>query len=927
MMPTEKPGTATPKLSKTGQSLFSKLSAHKGAADDVRPETLKLLKSHLSTSVFEVQREFETGEISGVDTAAAIAVCHDDMMCALFKYAEQELFPAKDPNVHCQIAICAVGGYGRGEMAPFSDLDLLFLYDNKKDAERGDLITQFILYVLWDMGLKVGHATRTPEQSIALARQDETVLTAMLDLRLLAGAPEPATQLVQYLRKERTGAKRRAYITAKLGSRDARHQREGDSRYVIEPNIKEGKGGLRDLHELYWISRFIYGGNPTTLDAPIKPHGVEAYLRLGLLDKQAAKRFTDAAEFLWRSRIHLHFLAERALEVLSFDRQDAMAVRMGYGHEFPEERVEAFMRDYFTTTREVGALTRIACAKLEGQTALLLPQGLDRFLPMSRRGLKTPGFVLDHGRLDFASPRTVKKNPFLILDLFRVAGQKNLDIHPDAFAVLLSNIHLIDDDFRKHPDAFAIFENILLTAKAPGAVLKNMNEAGVLGAYLPEFGEIVGRTQFNMHHAYTVDDHTLSLVRFLHDIESDVFEREHPISTGFMKDWDDRLRRIVYMACLLHDVGKGQGDQCIEGAALSRDACRRVGLPEADVETVSWLVRNHLEMSETAQRRDISDPATVEAFANTVGSVTRLQMLTALTCVDIRAVGPGIWNDWKGELLRQLYASTVQHLMGEFSDDKAGAFDEFLDQLQENTSPEISAASEPVFKALSPSYWNNFDREDQFRHAAFFSEAADAGAKHYVATRLNRPVDITELWVLTEDRAHLFADLTGAIAASGASITGAHLHTGEDTLVFNVFYLQNPEGLAFGRKNPNRRDSLEAITAEAAQGKISTFKLPDAIPSRRAAAIPIRPRVSVDPIDDGNSLIEVVGRDRPGLLFNLAQIFNDHALSVRSAHIEVLGPKAIDAFYVSHAPGVDLKNSSLPGDLLATLKTRNKSAA
>lgn len=915
------------KLSTSAHDLFTTLSSRTGDIQNVRENVLELLKTHLVSTKREVQKKFEAGEISGIDTAAALAICHDDMLCGLFAYTDQILLPSAQPEAAADIAICAVGGYGRGEMAPFSDLDLLFL-NTGKNTDRGDQVTEFILYILWDLGLKVGHATRSPDQCINLARQDETVLTAMLDLRLLAGSADLATQLVLLLRKERTGAKTRAFISAKLGSRDARHQREGDSRYVIEPNIKEGKGGLRDLHELYWISRFIYGGKKTNADAPIKPHGVAAYLKLGLLDAAAAERFTEAAEFLWRSRMHLHFLAERALEVLSFDRQDAMAVRMGYEHAYPEERVEAFMRDYFTTTREVGALTRIACAKLEGQSSLLLPQGLDRFLPTSRRGLKEPGFVLDHGRLDFSSTRALKKNPFLILDLFRVAGARNLDIHPDAFATLLQNMDLIDDDFRSHPDAFAIFEDILLRTQAPGAVLKNMNEAGVLGAYLPEFGEIVGRTQFNMHHAYTVDDHTLSLVRYLHDIESGEFEREHPVSTHFMKSWDDRLRRIVYLACLFHDVGKGQGDQCIEGAALSRDACRRLGLPDADIETVSWLVRNHLEMSETAQRRDISDPGTVEVFALTVGSVTRLQMLTALTSVDIRAVGPGIWNDWKGELMRQLYESTRQHLMGEQDEaEEEGVIDAFLEELRTSTSKEIASASEPIFKEISDSYWNNFTREEQLLHAAFFKEASDKKAQHYVATRLNRSIDITELWVLTRDRKHLFADHTGAIAFCGASITGAHLHSGDNDLVFNVFYIQNPEGLAFGRKNPSRRKRLEAVTLEATQGLIQQFNLPAAIPSRRAEAIPIRPRISIDKTDEHNAMLEITGRDRPGLLYNLSKVLIAHNLSVRSAHIEVLGPKAIDVFYVSATPEKPLRDQTLTDDLLAVLKTKELSPA
>ena len=783
------------------------------------------------------------------------------------------------------MSICAVGGYGRGEMAPFSDLDLLFLCPGKKLSGRCKDITEYVLYMLWDLGLKVGHASRNAQQCIALARKDETVLTALLDLRLLTGAPEAATNLVNLLRKERTRAKERSFVAAKLAARDARHTREGNSRYVIEPNIKEGKGGLRDLHELYWIARFIYGAKKAGTSAPIAPHGVAAYLKLGLLDKNAAARFTQAAEFLWRARHHLHYLAGRATETLSFDRQAALARRMGYTDGGREDRVAAFMHTYFMTSREVGALTRIACAKLEGQSALLLPQGLYRFLPASRRGLKEPGFVLEHGRLNFTSAAVPRKKPLAILHLFRIAGARNLDIHPDAFAGLRKNIDRIDDKFRESNEASDVFLDILMNSKAPGAILLTMNEAGVLGAFLPEFGAIVARTQFNMHHAYTVDDHTISLIRFLHDIEKGKLTREHPLISDFIQTWEPRIRRCVYLACLFHDVGKSEGDQCEDGARMAQAATRRLGLPETDIDTISWLVRNHLEMSEIAQRRDISDAATVEAFALKVGSVTRLQMLAALTVVDIRAVGPGIWNDWKGELLRQLYTATSQCLMGEDAEDS------------EDVS-EIDALIAQLPKAAK-------------------SEA------HYVHIKLDRSKDITELFVLTRDRDSLFAGLTGAIAACGASVVGARLLTDNDGRVFNIFYLQNTEGLAFGRKNKARLKELEAATLKAAKGKTREYKMPQRLSSRRADAIPIRPRVSILPGDGDLAIIEVEGRDRAGLLYALAQTLGTHGLSVRSAHIENAGPRAIDVFYVS---GALSKQSALKKDLLSVLAPSERAA-
>ena len=651
-------------LSPPAHTVFKELCALKDIHNTAH--VLRTTQQALTRWKSTLRVQFETAQRSGIDTATAMAELHDDILKALFAFTITQIFPLESSknNGLNQISLCAVGGYGRGEMAPFSDLDLLFLTPSKTPSGREKNIVKYFLYILWDLGLKIGHAIRSPEHSIVLARNDETILSSLLDLRWLAGARTPASQLVTLLRKERTRAKIRNYISTKLSARDVRHAREGNSRYVIEPNIKEGKGGLRDLHELYWISRFVYGKkNHTKTDVPVKPHGVIAYIRHDLLSEKDAKRFTNAAEFLWQVRHHLHYIAGRASESLSFDRQDALAKRMGYTQDRPEARVEDFMRTYFMTTKEVGALTRIACAKLESQSAILLPQGLDRFLPTSRRGLKEPGFVLDHGRLTFTNAKILKKKPLLILRLFQIAGTRNLDIHPDGFAILSQNTSLIDEGFRSDPEAAKIFIEILLDSKAPGAVLKTMNEAGVLGAYLPEFGTIVARTQFNMHHAYTVDDHTISLIRILHDIEVGNLEREHPLASGFLKDLARRHRKCLYLACLLHDVGKSEGDQCLDGARMARRATLRMGLSDSDSDTVSWLVRNHLEMSETAQRRDTTDPATIERFARIVGSIARLQMLTALTIVDIKAVGPGIWNDWKGALMRQLYAGARQCLL------------------------------------------------------------------------------------------------------------------------------------------------------------------------------------------------------------------------------------------------------------------------
>lgn len=909
---------AAPDTSVDTQDLVSRLDAIAKDGTKVREKALAALKETRVEALNSVRLSFEAGRYGGLEAARAIAAIHDDLITALFDFTTTHIIHVANPTSGEHMAVCAVGGYGRGEMAPGSDVDLLFLLADNKGSPYTEQVTEYMLYMLWDMGLKVGHATRSTEQCIKLAKTDQTILTTLLDLRYLCGEEDMALALFTRFRKDITKGKGRDFIATKLEERDARHAREGNSRYVIEPNVKEGKGGLRDLHVLYWIARFL------DRDGRIRDaQRAEDYVELGLFDEAAAQRFVRAADFLWRTRLYLHFTAGRATETLSFDHQTVLSRKMGYAAGPIEEAVEKFMREYFTNAREVGALTRIACAKLEAEKSLRLPKGLDALLPNSRRKLKEEDFILDHGRLMFRDPMTLREKPALIMELFEIAGRRNLDIHPDALSAVDFRRNLIDNNFRRDPHVSKLFQRILLGSKAPYATLKIMNEAGVLGRYLLEFGGIVARTQFNMHHAYTVDEHTLRLVNYLHDLESGNLADENPMVTDIVKEFDERRRRILYMTCLLHDTGKGVGDQCIEGARLSRRACRRIGLENSEIDSISWLVRRHLDMSDTAQRRDISDPETIAEFARLVGSLPRLKMLAVLTVVDIRAVGPGIWNDWKGVLLRNLYKATAAYLEGRDDLEPAAKAAAAREQLWERLPGNMAARVTPIADDLEQAYWLGFNMESLVRHARFFDNALEAGDDTAVRTRLDKPRDITELWILTRDRPGLFADLTLAISAAGAQIIGAKLHTGQNGRVMNVFYLQNVEGLAYGRVNSKLLVDLRKDTKAVALGQVADISISSPTLSRRAAAIPVKPSVKILDTASGNiSIIEIEGRDRPGLLNALANCLRDAGLDVLSAHVEVVGTRAIDAFYViplANHKMTDTERHQISDDLLDIL--------
>ncbi|MGB6228779.1 MAG: [protein-PII] uridylyltransferase, partial [Litorimonas sp.] len=736
-----------------------------------RAAVLAVLRDRLDGAMDHAREMFRRGRLDGLETARMIAAIHDAVVTAIWDHALDHEVQADNPTESERVALCAVGGYGRAEMAPFSDLDLLFLSNDKKTAPHVERLTEYVLYMLWDLGLKVGHAVRTVDQSIRLAKEDQTILTALLDLRFLAGDEALADALYTRFRRDVTKGSGRAYIAGKLSERDERHAREGNSRYVIEPNIKEGKGGLRDLHVLYWIARFLDSDGQL-----VDPQASDDYVGMGLFDAAAAQRFQRAADFLWRARHNLHWMSGRATESLSFDRQVELCRLMGHASGPVEVAVERFMREYFTNAKQVGALTRIACAKLEESRAIKIPN-LFALMPGSRRDLKNPNLKLTTGRLNFRDPLQIKSDPSVILQLFETAGRRNVDIHPDAMSAIDFRRNLIDADFRRDPAHAELFLRMLDTAKAPAATLRLMNEAGVLGRYLPEFGGIVARTQFNMHHAYTVDEHTLRLVDAADDLIKGRHADDMPLPSQVAADLSKEERRILMLACLLHDTGKGHGDQCIEGALLSRRACRRMGQPKEVEDTVAWLVRSHLAMSETAQRRDISDPETVAEFARLVGNPSRLKLLYVLTVVDIRSVGPGVWNDWKAMLLRTLYGAALDYLDGHAELDRPARAATLEEQLLDRLPADMAKRVEPVLSRLDDGYWLSFDMADLARHARFIDKIADVAPDRTdpamtetdgeppapvfgVRTRVAPRYDATELWVMCRDRHGLFADLT-----------------------------------------------------------------------------------------------------------------------------------------------------------------------
>jgi [protein-PII] uridylyltransferase len=476
---------------------------------------------------------------------------HDEIIRLLFEFAERHLYPSQNRSEAERMTVVATGGYGRGLLAPGSDIDLLFLLPYKQTA-WGESIAETILYCLWDMGLKVGHATRSINECIRQAKADMTIRTAVLEARYLVGDHKLFEEMGARFDKDVTQGTAPEFVTAKLAEREERHRRAGQSRYLVEPNVKDGKGGLRDLHTLFWIAKYVY-----------RVREPEELIEKGVFNRAEYMLFRRCEDFLWSVRCHMHFLAGRAEERLSFDIQREIAVRLGYTSHPGLRDVERFMKHYFLTAKDVGDLTAILCAELEDSQAKPMPvlsRMMAKFRPSKRRTLsETEDFIVDYNRIVVAGSDTdvFKRDPVNLIRIFHLAQKYNLAFHPDAMRAIRRSLHLIDNDLRENKEANRLFLEILTSKNDAETVLRRMNEAGVLGKFMRTFGRIVAMMQFNMYHHYTVDEHLLRCIGILSDIEAGRAE-DAPVAIELMRTIQPEHRTLLFVALFLHDIAKGR---------------------------------------------------------------------------------------------------------------------------------------------------------------------------------------------------------------------------------------------------------------------------------------------------------------------------------------------------------------------------------
>ena len=874
-------------------------AVHAGSEHELRLAVSRRLRAALAHGRAAAERLL-IADRHGRRCAERLSLMQDEIVRVVYEFATKHLYPAQNPSEAERMAIVATGGYGRGVLAAGSDIDLLFLLPYKQTA-WGESVAETILYCLWDMGLKVGHATRTVNECIRQARADMTIRTSLLEARYLLGDHKLFDELVARFDKDVVQGTAAEFVAAKLAEREERHRRAGQSRYLVEPNVKDGKGGLRDLHTLYWIAKYVY-----------RVREREELIALGVYDPREYRRFRRCGDFLWAVRCHMHFLTGRAEERLSFDIQREIAVRLGYTEHPGLRDVERFMKHYFLIAKDVGDLTAILCAKLEDSHAKAMPvlsRMMARFRPRARHTLSdSEDFVVDHNRINVADENVFKRDPVNLIRIFHLAQKYNLAFHPDAMHVATRSLKLIDQTLRDNEEANRLFLEILTSKNDGETVLRRMNEAGVLGQFVPAFGRIVAMMQFNMYHHYTVDEHLLRCIGVLSDIEAARTE-DTKLANELMRSIQPRHRELLYVTLFLHDIAKGRiEDHSIAGARVARNLCPRLGFSPAETETVAWLIEVHLLMSTVAQSRDLSDRMTIENFSAAVQSVERLKLLTILTAADIKAVGPGVWNGWKAQLIRTLYYETEPVLTGGFSEVNraqrvAVAQAEFRAELTDWTPAEVDA-----YIALHyPAYWLKVDLPQKIAHARFLRSAAQAGKSLATSVAFPAARGVTELTVLAPDHPWLLSIIAGACAVAGANIVDAQIFTTTDGRAFDTisvsreFELDDDEA----RRAARITDSIE----KALRGDL---KLPEVVAQRaiakgRLKAFAVPPEVTVNNgWSNRYTMVEVIGLDRPGLLFEVTATLSKLNLNIASAHVATFGERVVDVFYVTDLFGAKI---------------------
>jgi [protein-PII] uridylyltransferase len=823
---------------------------------------------------------------SGIEIVADYTAAVDAMIRALFRYADAE-HSRRFPRLNQKLAVVARGGYGRAELNPHSDIDLLFLHDYKR-GPYAEIVAEIMLHALWDAGLTVGHSMRNARECTRMATSDFKEETAIIDARYLAGDQALWQELEQLLIADVLNRNQVKFFQAKLAETRERHAHYGDSVYLLEPQIKEGQGGLRDLHTALWLAKIKY-----------KVHSLEELVQKAIITEAELAEVQEARDFLFRVRNSLHFLSGRHFDQLTFEYQERIApmLRFKAAHGLPASAL--LMRTYY---QHASTILRFA----EGLIARVVGGTGGRFARRMARRIR-PGVVILHDLLGIADPDLFRREPLNLVTIYADCQAHGVDLSGSAYQLVRDNLALIDDGMRRDPRTGAALMAILGAKSRVAETLEAMHRAGVLGAIIPEFGNLYARVLHDLYHIYTVDRHSLVAVRELERLRAGEFKERNALLTEVAREVD--YLPLVFLALLLHDIGKGHGhDHHEHGARLTTEVCQRLGLDGENTDLVVFLVRNHLLMSQVAQKGDIDDETTVGDFARQAASIDRLKALYLLTFADMRAVAPNVYNNWRDMLLSDLYMKALKLLERGHREavDPARRVALLKAEVRERLAGADAAEVASFLDEMPDHYFLTVPQADMALH---FELMRALGERPLVCRHRHFPErEFTEFVVATPDRLGLFSMIAGALTANNLNILSARITTRQNGIVLDVFRISHAGTLGAVALEDDRWLRVERDLERVITGQQEIADLVASAHHIRTAADQYLRRVPTEVTVDNRTserytLVDVFTQDRVGLLFAITYALFQLGVRIQFARISTNADQALDVFYVTDREG------------------------
>jgi len=845
-----------------------------------RDSLLTAAHSFLGTQRHEIKR-LNDCSTSGIKIVTKLTTLFDQLCNGLYRVVSADL--NEDDVAAC--ALLAVGGYGRAEMNPRSDLDLMFFYapSGKQSAQ---VIADRMLYLLWDLNLDVGYSVRSSDECLDEAH-DSTVRSALLDARLVVGSHSMFALFEQTVGRLLLNQNTQSFIKAKLAEREERKKKYGSSVYLLEPNVKEGEGGLRELQEALWIARVKF-----------KAANVRELLRKGVVNQQDRYEYEEALDYLWRVRNFIHFNCKRKSDQLTFELQQQIAVAFGYKDGRRIAAVEQFMHDYYSHALHV---EHLASKMIHVATQSDTRSRRSIFNFTTKRNIEE-GFYIIRGELRAKDNQRLRDDPVLMMVAFELAQKHEVQLCVELKQLIRDNTHLINDKIRRTKRINHSFITILRYRKGAAATLRKMHHLQFLNAFIPEFQKIYCRVQFDLYHIYTVDIHTLFAIEEMEKLWHGDYAAEHPVLTDVANNIEKR--GLLLLSILFHDIGKGSGkEHSVRGAEMIPTIARRMRLNREDSQRLQFLVLNHLKMAHISQRRDLQDMEMIAQFADLMGMSENLRMLFLLTFADLKAVGPDVWSEWKGLLLRELYEKTYDALeKNEFYQEKRSEKIRNRKRLlrQELQGDYSAHKISRLINSLQTRYLMSFRSNEIIPHLRL---ALSRGKKTLVMQiEQHREAQYTEMTLATIDSPGLFSQIAGVLAANSINILGAQIHTRKTGAVLDIMQVNSPIGDIVD--NPEKWARVESELSEVIEGRISVENLfekrqePNYLHTETGRPVRLN-KIEIDnDVSDRYTVIDIFANDKVGLLYNITRTLSELGLYIAVSKISTKVDQIADVFYV-----------------------------